>query len=150
MKIVGGGEIQKENNLNFAQIISQQEETKNHHDEEDEEEIDSDIEELFLDAIGEIQEASVKLNQSMRSQSLFNRVRGTTTANEFQSFTSASPLDISDASSEDNEPQERDQLPWFKDPNVKVSIWAILKDSIGKDISKISVPVYFNDPTSLL
>jgi hypothetical protein len=48
------------------------------------------------------------------------------------------------------EPIERMELPWFKDPNIKVSIWAIIKDSIGKDISKLSVPVYFNDPTSLL
>ena len=45
---------------------------------------------------------------------------------------------------------ERDELPWFKDPNINVSIWAIIKDSIGKDISKLTVPVYFNDPTSLL
>jgi oxysterol-binding protein 1 len=50
----------------------------------------------------------------------------------------------------DDEPLERDMLPWLKDPNVKISIWAILKDNIGKDISKISVPVFFNDPTSLL
>jgi hypothetical protein len=50
----------------------------------------------------------------------------------------------------DDEPEERESLPWLKDPNAKVSIWAIIKDSIGKDISKISVPVYFNDPTSLL
>ena len=50
----------------------------------------------------------------------------------------------------DDEPAEREFLPWLKDPNAKVSIWAIIKDSIGKDISKISVPVYFNDPTSLL
>ena len=49
-----------------------------------------------------------------------------------------------------NEPKERSELPWFKDPGIKVSIWAIIKDSIGKDISKLSVPVYFNDPTSLL
>lgn len=50
----------------------------------------------------------------------------------------------------ENELKERLELPWFKDPNIKVSIWAIIKDSIGKDISKLSVPVYFNDPTSLL
>lgn len=50
----------------------------------------------------------------------------------------------------DDEPLERDALPWLKDPNVKISIWAIIKDNIGKDISKISVPVFFNDPTSLL
>jgi hypothetical protein len=41
-------------------------------------------------------------------------------------------------------------LPWLKDPNVKISIWTIIKDNLGKDISKISVPVFFNDPTSLL
>lgn len=51
---------------------------------------------------------------------------------------------------DDDEPLEREELPWLKDPNAKVSIWAIIKDSIGKDISKLSVPVYFNDSTSLL
>jgi hypothetical protein len=51
---------------------------------------------------------------------------------------------------DDDEPLERFELPWLKDPNSKVSIWAIIKDSIGKDISKLSVPVYFNDATSLL
>lgn len=51
---------------------------------------------------------------------------------------------------EDDEPLEREELPWLRDPNAKVSIWAIIKDSIGKDISKLSVPVYFNDATSLL
>lgn len=53
-------------------------------------------------------------------------------------------------SKEEDEPLTRLQLPWLKDPNAKVSFWAIIKDSIGKDISKLSVPVYFNDPTSLL
>jgi hypothetical protein len=48
------------------------------------------------------------------------------------------------------DPAERDVLPYFKDPKVKISIWTILKDSIGKDISKLSVPVYFNDPLNIL
>jgi hypothetical protein len=38
----------------------------------------------------------------------------------------------------------------FKDPKVKPSIWTIIRDSIGKDFTKISVPVYFNDPTNFL
>jgi hypothetical protein len=25
-------------------------------------------------------------------------------------------------------------------------LWAIIKDNIGKDLSKVSVPVYLNDP----
>ncbi len=44
----------------------------------------------------------------------------------------------------------RTTLPFFKDPKVKISIWTIIKDSIGKDLSKMTVPVYFNSPLSLL
>ena len=49
-----------------------------------------------------------------------------------------------------NEPKERTQLPWFKDPKLKISIWTVIRDSIGKDISKLTVPVFFNGPFSLL
>lgn len=51
---------------------------------------------------------------------------------------------------EPNDPLEREVLPYFKDPKLKISIWTIIKDSIGKDITKMSVPVYFNDPTNIL
>jgi len=51
---------------------------------------------------------------------------------------------------EEMDPPERFVLPYFKDPKVKISIWTILKDSIGKDITKMSVPVYFNDPMNIL
>ena len=51
---------------------------------------------------------------------------------------------------EQMDPPERFILPYFKDPKVKISIWTILKDSIGKDITKMSVPVYFNDPMNIL
>lgn len=33
------------------------------------------------------------------------------------------------------DPPEREQLPWLKDPGAGVSVWAIIKDSIGKDIT---------------
>jgi len=45
---------------------------------------------------------------------------------------------------------ERNALPWLKDPKAKVSFFSIIKENIGKELSRISVPVYFNDPTSLL
>jgi len=38
----------------------------------------------------------------------------------------------------------------LKDPNKKVPIWKTIKESIGKDLSRISVPVYFNEPLSML
>jgi len=41
-------------------------------------------------------------------------------------------------------------LPWLKDPKLRINFWTIFKDNIGKDLTKISVPVYFNDPTNIL
>jgi hypothetical protein len=51
---------------------------------------------------------------------------------------------------ENGEPIFRDELPWLKDPATSYSIWAMIKDNIGKDLSRISLPVYLNDPTSIL
>jgi hypothetical protein len=45
---------------------------------------------------------------------------------------------------------QRLNLPAEKDPQMKVSLWNIIKDSISQDISKITVPVYFNEPLSIL
>ncbi|BGP16866.1 hypothetical protein JCM10213_007313 [Rhodosporidiobolus nylandii] len=44
----------------------------------------------------------------------------------------------------------RTSLPIGNDDRPPVSLWAILKGSIGKDLTKISFPVYFNEPTSML
>eukprot|EP00742_Colponemidia_sp_Colp-10_P005159 GILJ01005509.1.p1 GENE.GILJ01005509.1~~GILJ01005509.1.p1 ORF type:complete len:733 (+),score=97.78 GILJ01005509.1:259-2199(+) len=44
----------------------------------------------------------------------------------------------------------RTRLPRDTPPNYKVSIWGVIKDSIGKDLSKLAVPVYFNEPLSFL
>ena len=40
----------------------------------------------------------------------------------------------------------RDRLPVLRDPNVKIDIWALLKDNIGKDMSRITMPVHLNEP----
>ncbi|KAB5588445.1 SWH1-protein of an oxysterol-binding family protein [Ceratobasidium theobromae] len=44
----------------------------------------------------------------------------------------------------------RERLPISNDNRPPVSLWAVLKGSIGKDLTKISFPVYFNEPTSML
>lgn len=44
----------------------------------------------------------------------------------------------------------RTKLPIGKDERPSVSLWAILKNNIGKDLTKISFPVSFNEPTSML
>ena len=44
----------------------------------------------------------------------------------------------------------RSQLPYLKDPANKPSVWKVLKDAVGKDLSKFCVPVYFNEPISMV
>jgi hypothetical protein len=43
----------------------------------------------------------------------------------------------------------RARLPALRDPNVKINIWAILKENIGKDLSKMQIPVYVKEPITL-
>ena len=44
----------------------------------------------------------------------------------------------------------RKQLSITSDDRPPMSLWAVLKNSIGKDLTKISFPVFFNEPTSML
>ena len=44
----------------------------------------------------------------------------------------------------------RHELPLSADDRPSVSLWSVLKNSIGKDLTKISFPVSFNEPTSML
>ncbi|UZJ56398.1 hypothetical protein CBS101457_005718 [Exobasidium rhododendri] len=44
----------------------------------------------------------------------------------------------------------REVMPIGKDDRPSVSLWSILKNNIGKDLTKISFPVSLNEPTSML
>ena len=44
----------------------------------------------------------------------------------------------------------RTKLPIDQDTRPPTSLWSVLKHSIGKDLTKISFPVFFNEPTSML
>jgi len=44
----------------------------------------------------------------------------------------------------------RTVLPFKKDPADKPSVWKVLKDAVGKDLSRFCVPVYFNEPVSMV
>ena len=41
-------------------------------------------------------------------------------------------------------------MPNKKDPSEKLNIFNLLKDAIGKDLTKFAVPVYLNEPLSML
>ena len=38
----------------------------------------------------------------------------------------------------------------LRDPNDRPSVWKILKSAIGKDLGKFCVPVYINEPISMI
>ncbi|KAJ9197504.1 hypothetical protein DTO164E3_5646 [Paecilomyces variotii] len=44
----------------------------------------------------------------------------------------------------------REKLKMEADNRPKISLWGILKSMIGKDMTKMTLPVSFNEPTSLL
>jgi hypothetical protein len=60
------------------------------------------------------------------------------------------PADTNSDEETDREWELRDKLPAERDPHNKPSIWRVLKDLIGKDLSRFAVPVYFNEPISMM
>ncbi len=44
----------------------------------------------------------------------------------------------------------RKSLPQPKEKEKSVSLWSMIKDNIGKDLSKVYLPMYFNEPISPL
>ncbi|KAL5206555.1 hypothetical protein ABZP36_034764 [Zizania latifolia] len=46
--------------------------------------------------------------------------------------------------------KRRDKLPEPKEKENPVGLWSIIKENIGKDLSGVCLPVYFNEPLSSL
>lgn len=46
--------------------------------------------------------------------------------------------------------KRRDNLPEPKEKEKPMGLWSIIKDNIGKDLSGVCLPVYFNEPLSSL
>jgi hypothetical protein len=44
----------------------------------------------------------------------------------------------------------REALPALVPENQSYSIWSIIKGSIGKDLTKITMPIWLNEPISML
>ena len=50
----------------------------------------------------------------------------------------------------EDQPKIRRKLPAYRDNSLHINAWAVIKENIGKDFTKISMPVYFNEPISAL
>lgn len=46
--------------------------------------------------------------------------------------------------------ERRKKLPDPVEKETGASLWSIIKDNIGKDLTKVCLPVYFNEPISSL
>ncbi|KAM3321429.1 oxysterol-binding protein-related protein 1B-like [Capsicum chacoense] len=46
--------------------------------------------------------------------------------------------------------ERREKLPDPVEQEKGISLWSIIKDNIGKDLTKVCLPVYFNEPLSSL
>ncbi|KAK9801882.1 hypothetical protein WJX73_007191 [Symbiochloris irregularis] len=47
-------------------------------------------------------------------------------------------------------PKRRTVMPKPQQQEKSVSLWSIIKECVGKDLSKVCLPVYFNEPLSML
>ena len=47
-------------------------------------------------------------------------------------------------------PPRRERLPKPQQQEKSVSLWSIIKECVGKDLSRVCLPVYFNEPLSAL
>ncbi|EFY95491.1 ankyrin repeat protein [Metarhizium robertsii] len=98
-------------------------------------ESESGDEEEFFDAVdaGEVEVAAMPQGETVQSQK----------------DVIVSGIDIS-SSFKGYENGIRHRLKMDADDRPKISLWGILKSMIGKDMTKMTLPVSFNEPTSLL
>ena len=68
------------------------------------------------------------------------------------SISSVDGFDASTVSVRSNYPyiKRRRKLPDPVEKEKGVSLWSMIKDNIGKDLTKVCLPVYFNEPLSSL
>ncbi|KAJ2751016.1 hypothetical protein GGI19_004754 [Coemansia pectinata] len=60
------------------------------------------------------------------------------------------PLDLTALSGYAASANIRCSLPEISSGKPSLNLWSVIKGAIGKDLSQISVPVFFNEPTSFL
>ncbi|RDW61274.1 uncharacterized protein DSM5745_10772 [Aspergillus mulundensis] len=97
---------------------------------------DSDDEEEFFDAIdaGEIEVVAPTIYEGETALDKLRAIRRSEISPSFKGY----------------EEPIRERLKMDYDNRPKISLWGILKSMIGKDMTKMTLPVSFNEPTSLL
>ncbi|KAI9732021.1 MAG: hypothetical protein M1818_007616 [Claussenomyces sp. TS43310] len=103
---------------------------------------ESEVDEEFFDAVDAGEVKAVAMPSSIEDEIETSEGQG-------KEIVSAEGLDIS-SSFHGYEDGIRKRLRMDADDRPKISLWSILKSMIGKDMTKMTLPVSFNEPTSLL
>lgn len=108
-----------------------------------EEETDDD-DNVFFDTRDILSSSSFKSNGSDYRVSSFS--------SDNDAFESEDDVDSSNRYIGTNHPhvKRRKKLPDPVEKEKGVSLWSMIKDNIGKDLTKVCLPVYFNEPLSSL
>lgn len=109
-----------------------------------EEEIDYD-DDAFFDTQEVLSSSFVRNESSNFQESPFE-------SDDEESSTSNGATDSCMNSVVTNYPQvrRRENLPVPIETEKGVSLWSMIKDNIGKDLNKVCLPIYFNEPLSSL
>jgi hypothetical protein len=103
------------------------------HDQEDEDAVDTDEEDEFFDAIEANALPNLVVSQLLSSPMHAVPALSFMNGEHFAGYQNL-----------------RTRLPIGSDNRPSTSLWSVLKHSIGKDLTRISFPVMFNEPTSML
>ncbi|KAH8811384.1 oxysterol-binding protein-like protein [Xylogone sp. PMI_703] len=97
---------------------------------------ESEEEDEFFDAVdaGEVELAPMPLQKDIEAKQEIAELDGPDLSSSFLGY----------------ENGIRKRLKMDADDRPKISLWGILKSMIGKDMTKMTLPVSFNEPTSLL
>ncbi|KDQ23149.1 hypothetical protein PLEOSDRAFT_35466 [Pleurotus ostreatus PC15] len=111
-------------------------------DAEDEDAVDTDEEDEFFDAIESNTLPNLTIPEPLASPSH--------TQDSILGGPSTEKADIESFDAYASYTQLRTRLALDADNRPSTSLWSVLKHSIGKDLTRISFPVFFNEPTSML
>ncbi|KEH34850.1 oxysterol-binding protein-related protein 1C isoform X2 [Medicago truncatula] len=126
----------------FSGSASESEDDNERNDVAEEETDDDDN--VFFDTRDILSSSSFKSNGSDYRVSSFS--------SDNDAFESEDDVDSSNRYIGTNHPRvkRRKKLPDPVEKEKGVSLWSMIKDNIGKDLTKVCLPVYFNEPLSSL
>ncbi|XP_072356519.1 LOW QUALITY PROTEIN: oxysterol-binding protein 1-like [Scyliorhinus torazame] len=118
---------------------------------------DEDDENEFFDAMEDVAEFITVQADSRYHRRTGSNISGASSEGTFEdqildeqmsSSNTSSSTSTVELASKDSKQERRNRIP--DKPNYSLNLWSIMKNCIGKELSKIPMPVNFNEPLSML